>query len=53
MAVDGTVATVSGAALEVSPRSICVHGDTPGGAVLAAAIRDALEQAGVTLTPFA
>ncbi len=53
MTVDGTVQTISGVALEVSPRSICVHGDTPGAAVLAAAIRAALEQAGVTLAPFA
>jgi len=53
MVVDGTVQTISGVALEVSPRSICVHGDTPGAAVLAAAVRAALEQAGVTLAPFA
>jgi 5-oxoprolinase (ATP-hydrolysing) subunit A len=53
MVVDGTVQTVSGAALEVSPQSICLHGDTPGAAVLAAAVRSALEQAGVALAPFA
>jgi 5-oxoprolinase (ATP-hydrolysing) subunit A len=53
MVVNGTVETVSGVALEVSPRSICVHGDTPGAVRLAIAIRTALEQAGVTLAPFA
>jgi UPF0271 protein len=53
MVVQGTVETVSGAALEVSPRSICVHGDTPGAVLLATAVRDALEQAGVALAPFA
>ena len=53
MVVHGTVQTISGAALEVSPRSICVCGDTPGAPVLAAAIRAALDQAGVTLAPFA
>jgi len=53
MVVDGTVQTASGAALEVSPRSICLHGDTPGAVTLAAAVRDALEQAGVTLASFA
>ncbi len=53
MVVDGTVPTVSGVALEVSPRSICVHGDTPGAPALAAEIRAALEQAGVALAPFA
>ena len=53
MVVRGTVPTVSGAALEISPRSICVHGDTPGAVALARAVRAALEQAGVTLAPFA
>jgi UPF0271 protein len=53
MVVDGTVQTASGVALEVSPRSICLHGDTPGAVTLAAAVRDALEQAGVTLASFA
>ncbi|HEY2313863.1 MAG TPA: 5-oxoprolinase subunit PxpA [Streptosporangiaceae bacterium] len=53
MVVRGTVQTVSGDALEVSPRSICVHGDTPGAVVLAAAVRAALEKAGVTLASFA
>jgi len=53
MAVHGTVPTISGAALEISPRSICVHGDTPGAVVLASAVRTALERAGVALTPFA
>jgi UPF0271 protein len=52
MVVNGTVQTISGVALEMSPRSICVHGDTPGAAVLAAAVRAALEEAGVTLAPF-
>ena len=46
-------ATVTGAALEISPRSICVHGDTPGAVALATAVRTALERAGVALTPFA
>jgi len=53
MVVDGIVKTVSGAVLEVSPRSICVHSDTPGAVQLAAAIRVALDQAGVTLASFA
>jgi UPF0271 protein len=53
MVVNGTVQTISGVSLEMSPRSICVHGDTPGAAVLAAAVRAALEEAGVTLAPFA
>jgi UPF0271 protein len=52
MVVHGTVETVSGAALEVTPRSICVHSDTAGAVRLAAAIRSALDQAGVTLAAF-
>jgi UPF0271 protein len=53
MVVAGTVETASGAALEVSPRSICVHSDTPGAVRLAAAVRSALDEAGVTLASFA
>jgi 5-oxoprolinase (ATP-hydrolysing) subunit A len=53
MVVAGTVQTASGAALELSPRSVCVHGDTPGAVALATAVRDALGQAGVTLASFA
>lgn len=53
MVVDGTVVTTSGAALEVSPRSLCVHGDTPGAVGLATAVRAALAEAGVTLAAFA
>jgi UPF0271 protein len=44
-AVDGTV-------LSVEPRSLCVHGDTPGAVYLAREIRRTLEDAGVTLAPF-
>jgi 5-oxoprolinase (ATP-hydrolysing) subunit A len=53
MVTSGVVATVSGAALEINPRSICVHGDTPGAVTLARAVRAALERVGVTLAPFA
>lgn len=53
MLTAGTVITASGAALELSPRSICVHGDTPGAAGLARAVRAALEHAGVLVAAFA
>jgi UPF0271 protein len=53
MVTDGAVDTVEGHRLEVSPRSLCVHGDTPGAVALATAVRSALEQVGVTLAPFA
>lgn len=52
MVTEGVVDTVEGHRLELSPRSICVHGDTPGAVLLATAIRAALARAGVTLAPF-
>ena len=53
MVTEGAVDTVAGHRVEVSPRSLCMHGDTPGAVRLATAVRDALERAGVTLAPFA
>jgi UPF0271 protein len=53
MATDGTVVAVDGAVVRVDARSICVHGDTPGAATLATAVRDALVAAGITVRPFA
>lgn len=51
-ATRGTVEAVDGSVIEVAPDSLCVHGDTPDAARLAAAIRAALDAAGVTLNPF-
>jgi UPF0271 protein len=53
MAVEGTVLAVDGSTVRADVASICVHGDTPGAVDLARAVRAALEQAGVTLEPFA
>src|SRR5215470_8642687 len=53
MVTEGVVETVEGHRLEVAPRSVCVHGDTPGAVALATAVRGALERAGVILAPFA
>jgi UPF0271 protein len=47
------VTTVDGSVLPVEPRSLCVHGDTPGAVYLAREIRRTLVDAGVTLAPFA
>jgi 5-oxoprolinase (ATP-hydrolysing) subunit A len=44
---------VEGRPLRLSPRSVCVHGDTPGAADIARRVRAALLDAGVTLSPFA
>lgn len=51
MACEGTVVAVDGSRIRVQAGTICVHGDTPGAAVLAARIRDGLGRAGVTVAP--
>ena len=50
MVVDGQVEAITGEVIAVRADTICVHGDTPGAAAMAAAIRGALELAGVTVT---
>ena len=53
MAVEQSVVAADGSSVEAPVRSLCVHGDTPGAARLAAAVRAALEAAGVAVEPFA
>jgi UPF0271 protein len=53
LAVDGEVEAIDGSVVTVRVRSLCIHGDTPGAAELAAATRAALEDAGVGVYPFA
>ena len=53
MVVDGTATALDGTTVAVQVASLCVHGDTPGAAALAAAVRRALEQAEVGVRPFA
>jgi 5-oxoprolinase (ATP-hydrolysing) subunit A len=53
MVLDGAVQATDGTQVRLDARSLCIHGDTPGAVALARAVRDALEQAGVTLAPFA
>ncbi|MEV6115231.1 5-oxoprolinase subunit PxpA [Streptomyces sp. NPDC052109] len=52
-ALEGAVEAVDGTTVAVSARSLCVHGDTPGAARIAARVRAALEAAGVELGAFA
>lgn len=52
-ATKGSVIAVDGTVVPVSPRSLCVHGDTPDAVVIAGAVRDALSAAGVTVCAFA
>jgi UPF0271 protein len=49
----GTVLAADGATVRVAAHSLCIHGDTAGAVTLARAVRQALEQAGVTVAPFA
>jgi len=49
----GEVISASGAAVKVEAQTICVHGDTPGAAEIAKAIRETLREAGVTLQALA
>ncbi|MFF1464276.1 LamB/YcsF family protein [Streptomyces sp. NPDC058330] len=52
MAVERAVTGADGGRIPVEARSLCVHGDTPGAAALARRVRDALEDAGVTVKAF-
>ena len=49
MACERSVDTVDGTRISFEADTLCVHGDTPGAAQLAAAIRRGLEDAGVTV----
>jgi UPF0271 protein len=47
IARDSRVTAFDGAVISVSAATLCIHGDTPDAAVIAAAVRDALAAAGV------
>lgn len=49
MVRDETVVTTDGTTLRFEADTLCLHGDTPGAALLAAAVRLGLEDAGVTV----
>jgi len=53
LATEGRVRAVDGTTLTLCPATLCVHGDTPGAAAIAVAVRRALEQAGVRVTAVA
>ena len=52
LASEGTVASNGGRELDLAPATLCLHGDTPGAAEIARAVRDALDRAGVAVVPF-
>ena len=49
IAVSGSVAAADGTRVQIHAASICCHGDTPGAVGIAAAVREGLEGAGVTV----
>jgi UPF0271 protein len=53
MVLDHMVLARDGTVLEVTPDSLCVHGDGPAAVQILAATRERLLAAGVTLAPFA
>lgn len=53
MVVNGNIPTTGGKKLPVTPKTLCIHGDTAGAVEVARTLRNALEQSGVTFAPFA
>jgi UPF0271 protein len=51
IATGGFVMAADGTRVAIRAESICCHGDTPGAVEIAAAVRGALESAGVALSP--
>ena len=49
MVTEQTVTATDGSLIEFEADTLCLHGDTPGAAALAVAIRRGLEDAGVTI----
>ena len=49
MVTEQTVVATDGSTIEFEADTLCLHGDTPGAAALAVAIRRGLEDAGVTI----
>jgi 5-oxoprolinase (ATP-hydrolysing) subunit A len=52
MVRSGQVTAVDGTAVDVSVKSVCVHGDSPGAVQIAAAVRAELETAGIDIRAF-
>ncbi len=53
LVVRGGIESVDGAWTALEVETVCVHGDTPGAALTARAVRDALESASVVVRAFA
>lgn len=53
LAADGVIRAIDGTDVPVVAHSICVHGDSPGSVAMAAETRRMLQDAGITIAPFA
>jgi len=49
MVLDGEVRAVDGSVVKIDAGTLCIHGDAPGAALFAKAIREELETAGVSV----
>ena len=52
MVTEGKITTIDGADIDVTPESICLHGDTAGAVTLAFHVREALASAGIAIKSF-
>lgn len=52
MVCNNKIPTVGGKSLDVDAATVCIHGDTPGAATTARALRDKLIAAGIDIAPF-
>ena len=52
MVRDGEVTTVDGTGISIDPKTVCVHGDTPGAVALLRAIRRRLEKEKIEVKSF-
>ncbi len=53
LASGGPIEAIDGSPVSLDATTLCIHGDSPGAAAIARAVRRALESAGVTVAPFA
>lgn len=52
LVTEGRVTALDGTDVAIEADSLCIHGDSPGAVAMAAAVRAALVDAGVTIRPF-
>jgi 5-oxoprolinase (ATP-hydrolysing) subunit A len=53
IAAHGKVRAIDGSDIAIDAETLCIHGDTPGAAAIAAAVADALRKSGFTLRSLA